>query len=375
VILALALAAFLSFVGVFIPSLVPTRWLMAPYFSPSSISTVSPLVVLFARIGINLWLPASVFMALFWLAGFHRKLEIPKSKWVSTGMVLALVANLAATTVPFMVGHGESSGALMFVIGIFLGPIYLFLTLAGFAATVVELTNIFGSKISQPSHVPVALLSWAAIPPVLSLMPLLFSPSNPLALTAKEATEFTVLCNDVGIKLMERPNAPVRSIAFDWDPKRMSGRPWVDRIEIDSNGRIRAIGGFSKPNSVEAQKKNAFEFTESRRDPSRSGAATINGNAVYYHFPNFSTHQPYYGVEALTADVLVFIDVDKPDELQKAPIAQGAVRYQLTLSDRSSGRVLGVQTFVVDQINRRACGANVDNTISQDAFIYDALHH
>jgi hypothetical protein len=29
---------------------------------------------------------------------------------------------------------------------------------------------------------------------------------------------------------------------------------------------------------------------------------------------------------------------------------------------------------VVDQVNKRACGANSDNTISQKAFIYDAIH-
>ena len=84
--------------------------------------------------------------------------------------------------------------------------------------------------------------------------------------------------------------------------------------------------------------------------------------------------QPYYGVESLSADVLAYLDVDKPDEIRKAPINQGAIRYQLTLSDRRSGAILGVQTFVVDRINNRACGANVDKNISQEAFIYDAIN-
>lgn len=201
-----------------------------------------------------------------------------------------------------------------------------------------------------------------------------FAPNDPIALYTRETAEFSTLCKDVGVKLMEKPVVPVRSLAYDWDPQRMIGRPFVDRIEMDSNGRIGVIGGFSKPNSAEAQKKIPFEFTESRRDPVRAGAATVNPSAPYYHFPDFSSTQPYYGVEKLSADVLAYLDIDKPDEMRKAPIRQGAVRYQLTLTDRRSGAVLGVQTYVVDRINNRACGANVDNTISQAAFIYDAIH-
>ena len=71
---------------------------------------------------------------------------------------------------------------------------------------------------------------------------------------------------------------------------------------------------------------------------------------------------------------MLHIDVSHPDELRKARSRQGVVRYELTLTDRRSGDVLGVQRFVVDQVNRRACGANVDGNISQDAFIHDAIH-
>jgi hypothetical protein len=36
--------------------------------------------------------------------------------------------------------------------------------------------------------------------------------------------------------------------------------------------------------------------------------------------------------------------------------------------------VPGEQSCVVDSINKRGCSANVENTISQPAFIYDAIH-
>lgn len=201
-----------------------------------------------------------------------------------------------------------------------------------------------------------------------------FAPNDPIKLSSRVTPEFIAQCKSAGVRLMEKPLAPVRSIAYDWDPKRISGWPHVDRIEVDSDGRIGFIGGFSQRNSAEAQKKNAFEFTESRFDPGRSGAAIINPSEPYYHFPGFGIKQPYYGVENLSADILAYLDVDKPDELRKTPIGQGAIRYKITLTDRRSGVMLGVQTFVVDRLNNRACGANVDNAISQAAFIFDAIN-
>ena len=202
------------------------------------------------------------------------------------------------------------------------------------------------------------------------MVPLLFAPSNPLELTARETLEFNTLCKDVGVRFMERPVAPVHSIAYEWNPKRMSSRPDWERIELDNKGRIRSLGGFGLSNSVEAQKKLNFEFTENWPD-NRSGRATINPDAPYYHFP---AKKQYYGVDTLSADVLGYYDVDKPDELRNAPVHQGAVRYQLTLTDRRSGAVLGVQSYVLDRINRRACGVNVDKSISVKAFIYDAIN-
>lgn len=76
----------------------------------------------------------------------------------------------------------------------------------------------------------------------------------------------------------------------------------------------------------------------------------------------------------LSADVLLYFDANRPEEMRKATLYEGAVRYELTLTDRRSGAILGVQSYVVDRINGRACGTNVDGNISQDAFIYDAIH-
>lgn len=199
----------------------------------------------------------------------------------------------------------------------------------------------------------------------------MYAPNDPIKLLSHETSEFTALCREVGVKLLEKPVAPVRSIAYDFDPKRISR--WLDywRVEVDEDGRILGLGGFSKRNSTEATKAARFEFTE-RRAHDGAGTATINPSAPYYRFP--AAQQPYYGVDELGADVLAFLDVDKPDEYRKAPIRQSAIRYQITLTDRRSGAVLGVQTYVVDRLNHRACGVNVDSVISPSAFIFDAIN-
>jgi len=197
-----------------------------------------------------------------------------------------------------------------------------------------------------------------------------YAPNDPVKLLSHGTPEFIALCKDVGVKLLEKPVAPVRSIAYDVDPKRISGWSSASRVEVDEDGRTLGFGGFSKRNSAEATKVASFEFTE-RRAGDGAGAATINPSAPYYRFP--AAQQPYYGVDELSADVRAVLDVDKPDEYRKAPIRQAAIRYQITLTDRRSGAILGVQTYVVDRLNHRACGVNVGNVISPSAFIFDAI--
>ena len=198
-----------------------------------------------------------------------------------------------------------------------------------------------------------------------------YAPNDSVKLLSHETREYIALCKDVGVKLLEKPVLPVKSIAYDVDPNRISGWSGASRVEVDENGRTLGFGGFSKRNSAEETKVASFEFTE-RRAGDGAGAATINPSAPYYRFP--SARQPYFGVAELSADVLAFLDVDKPDEYRKAPVVQGAIRYRITVTDRRSGAVLGVQTYVVDRLNHRACGANVDSAISPSAFIFDAIN-
>lgn len=199
-----------------------------------------------------------------------------------------------------------------------------------------------------------------------------YAPNDPARLLNHETPEFKALCKGAGVRLLDKPVAPVRSIAYDFEPMHISVFG-ASRIELDEDGRAYRFGGFSRRNSTEAAKESKFEFTE-RRAGDGSGAATINPKAPYYHFPALGSTQPYYGVDRLSADVVAFLDVDKPDEYRKAPVQQGAIRYQITLTDRRSNAILGVQVFVVDRLNHRACGANVGSVISPSAFVFDAIN-
>lgn len=94
------------------------------------------------------------------------------------------------------------------------------------------------------------------------------------------------------------------------------------------------------------------------RDDSRRSA--------YYRFPK---RHAYYGIDSFSADLLAFLEVDTRGE------PRGPVRYKWTLTDRRSDAVLGVYTYVVDRFNKRACGANIGNSVSLVAFIHTAIHH
>lgn len=48
------------------------------------------------------------------------------------------------------------------------------------------------------------------------------------------------------------------------------------------------------------------------------------------------------------------------------------MRYALTATDRRDGKLLGTMDYVVDMVNRRACGANTPGGIAMDTFMLQA---
>jgi len=329
--------------------------------------------LLLAQVGINLLLPASILMVVFRWAGLHRS-RLATEPWFPRVTLTAAWA-LYLVSLTTISQPSRELGSILAVLAIIAAPVIIGILLLFVIAVAAEMRMLLKGRDLLPPHKPRFLMSMIVLPPLLAVAPLLLAPSNPLRMAARETAEFKALCKDVGIRLMEKPAGPVRSVAYDWDPQRMRGRPDLDHVQYDSKGHILSFGGSAPQDSVERQKMLDMEFTESRRDGGRAGRATINPNATYYHFPNHKTQKPYYGVDELSADVLVFYDVNDLSTFpNKGSPRAGAIRYEITLTDRRSGAVIGVQAFVVDQINKRACGANNGNAISQEAFFYTAFN-
>jgi len=375
--MALGVVAIVALPGGFawLWDLVTSHWLL-----PSVMQTVPRVTLACANLAVMLALPASALMVLFAVTGMHRKLAGQPNWKRAAGLAAVWLAYVAWIFVGNLLlpeayrKSGEAAWAVRGMVSLAVAPFFLGAMGLALVSASREFKEIVRAE-SLPKRSPASLLAWAVLLPIVLAAPLVRDSSRPLARSVNEQDSFEVLCRDVGVRLLERPSGPVRSLAYDWDPKRLEyGRPQFDRFELDARGRIGVMGGFPMPRSGEHAKKLDFDFTESRVPNGRSGAATINPGAPFYRFPAFRLRQPYFGVDALSADVVLFIDVSHPEELRKARSRQGVVRYELTLTDRRSGAVLGVQSFVVDHVNRRACGPNVDGNISQDAFIYDAIH-
>ncbi len=368
--LALALAASANVI------LMPSRLLSALFVSDEAARALHPFVNFLVETGINLLLPAAVFLVGFCVAGLHKKgranMPAPPFALVTAWLLyfgLWLFPHVLSSNDTLALGYMFAFGGWPFVL--IAGLYYAYKVVVSIAR---ELSYFKQADVSPSGvGVPLAHIAGTVFTLILVTIAILWlSPGKPIYASAVDKGLYDALCKDVGVRLLNKPVAQVKSIAYISGPK---GIQWSDifRVELDENGRTLGMGGFSKPDSIEATKKAVFEFTE-RRAGDGAGAATINPSAPYYHFPTSGTNQPYYGVDHLSADVVASVDVDKPDEYRKAPIYQRAIRYQITLTDRRSGAVLGTQVYVVDRLNNRACGANVDNTISPSAFIFDAIN-
>lgn len=374
--LALGIAAVLGFAASVsrVTALIPSRWLLMPLFSPNSLESVPVPSIFLAKVGVNLWLPASVLLIVFLLLGFHRKLYASRKR-VTIWLTLAWMGYIAFVALIFVLDAevgSEAAGAVGLVFGLITLPFIGLLGAFGILAAMSEITALWQNDDPTPWHFPVAVLAWAMIPPVLLVMPLFLAPSNPLAMTAKENAEFQALCKDVGVRFLEAPAGPVRSVAFDWDPQVYLGRKW-ERYESDGKGRLTSGRSGAYASDDEAKKRLDLDFIEGRTDLFHSGPPHTP-DLPLLRFYRDHTKQPSHRIEAFTADLLVSIDVYDPKVLKRNYLRLPALQYRLQVTDRRSGAVLGRFVYVVDLANWRGCGANIGATISHEAFIYDVIN-
>lgn len=155
---------------------------------------------------------------------------------------------------------------------------------------------------------------------------------------------------------LKPPSAPVKSVALDYSPRVR--RNVETRYQLDGKGQIVRGGGFSAYPGL----RETFDFYEDRNPLSHQTGASIN---------RFDRSGPV-AVKEFSADILVFDEVSDPEEMDKPVLRQGLIRHSLSVTDRRNGDRLATMVYWVDWVNRRACGANVENAIEVETFILQA---
>jgi len=181
-----------------------------------------------------------------------------------------------------------------------------------------------------------------------------------------ESSEFTTACRDAGSRFFRTPAMPVHSIAYGPSPNT------IGTYKTGLYGRLTQIGGFDAPMP---RFDAAIEFTEHRRGYGDGITSTDSGLYVRLMPKSNDLNDRYRGnvVESLTADVLVTYRIFPKEELAKAPIAQGPVTHELTVTDRRDGQTIASMRYVIDQKGHHICGPMTNNVLSEKAFLAQAL--
>lgn len=179
------------------------------------------------------------------------------------------------------------------------------------------------------------------------------------SLVVPDSEAFLAECKSSGAKYFKRPIAPVRSIAYDWNTK---SNPPFNRFEIQLGTRIASRGRSNLPHP------NSIEFVERKRS-SLEGRPSRGPDGPYIRFPQTGD---YYAITSLTADVLVHYEITPEEELRKAEVDQGIVRYEVTVTDRRTDEQLATLKYVIDAKQRRGCGLTGEKEMSERAFVLRA---
>lgn len=172
--------------------------------------------------------------------------------------------------------------------------------------------------------------------------------------------EFQKACERVETVYFAKPKTPVSSIAYEWN--RTISAPWSERLKVGFNNRI-----ISSDSSWPIFPASILFFEKPCCN--REGRPT-EGTGFYVRHFNRST-QPYIGIEALTADVVVNYNLeDIPSEkivIPEPPITTRLIT--LNVKDRRDNQMLAVLRYVHDTKAKRACGETSAGLISEQEFI------
>lgn len=210
-------------------------------------------------------------------------------------------------------------------------------------------TTIYAFSVSAGKNITLNALALASPPLILIVIFKLYIEVTTyvVPLFEHESSAFAEACKSSGAQYLKPPAKPASSIAHDWNGDHELG---YSRYELGRYGRLGGMGGFDKriPRFDEA-----IIFTEYKRTSNAGLSTSATGSYVRTYSKDIS-HR--FAVSTLTADILITHRVSPEEELSKAPINQGPVTHELTVTDRRDDQLLATLKYVVDQRDRRICG-------------------
>lgn len=176
--------------------------------------------------------------------------------------------------------------------------------------------------------------------------------SHAVSFVIPDSEVFSSECKTAGVRYIKKPALPVHSIAYYNESKF---DPHFTSLKVSWGTRISSLSYYNPPSHP------ALEFTES------------GPHAVGFAYTRRPKDKSGYGIDALSADVVVKIKMGPKEELEKALGSQGVVNYELTVIDRRTNEELAYLHYVTDAKNSRACGLTGEKVISESAFILKAI--
>lgn len=233
------------------------------------------------------------------------------------------------------------------------------LLVAAHVGTVVFVFN----RARQGRGPQVAFVLAMPLPLVMVAMCLYLIGHEVLILFEREPPEFSTACQTAGAKYYKLPDAPVHSVAYDWNSE---SAPTYTAFSLNFADRVSGLG---MSDVLSPRCPDQLTFVE-RRHSSRREGLPPGSPGPYVRFP---CHGRFYGVTDLTADVLVKYQINPEEELREAPVNQRMVVYDLTVTDRRNDELLASFRYVIDAKNRRACGLTEDNKMNERTFVLKAI--
>jgi hypothetical protein len=262
---------------------------------------------------------------------------------------------------------GMSHGGLHLLGTTFLAlPFVILVTIAGGSSVLREFESFRKAQTVFDSFFPKTIFAWVLPIPLFTLMliSLLSLMSwSPVSLSSKMNKDYRKLCEDTGVEYFSRPVGKVRSVAY----LSSHNQEVVDskRAEIVLNHKGRFKRTLYSYSGMDLERQLTLKLSKEKSNSARVEDITIKFEDPLYRLSDT--------LDAVAADILVYYNIKQASYKTHSLKWSGPKYYRMETSDRRSGELLGVMKYVVDRGNKRACGANLENTINEDHFVLTAL--